>query len=206
MVVGMHWRTIFATVLVAYGVLALSAAVFVYSGYYDIAATDPHWPLTHRLLETTRTRSIEAHAQGISVPAGLDDPAKLAMGVEHFAAHCAVCHGAPGVPRGDIAEGMYPKPPDLAAIKTYSDAELFWILKHGIKMTGMPSWADHGDDELWATVAFIKKLEAGMSAAEYGELVKANMMRGMQHQPGNAAMPGMDHGAVPRAAAPLHPH
>src|SRR5438067_7955563 len=88
-------------------------------------------------------------------PPGFDDPANLPMGVEHFAAHCSVCHGAPGVPRGDIAHGLYPQPPNLiAATSIYSDAELFWILKHGIKMTGMPSWADHSDAELWATVAF----------------------------------------------------
>src|SRR5262245_4431884 len=86
---------------------------------------------------------------------GLDDPAKLLIGVEHYAAHCAVCHGAPGVSRGDIARGLYPPPPDLAkTAPLYTPAELFWIVKHGIKMTGMPAWSNHSDDELWATVGF----------------------------------------------------
>jgi mono/diheme cytochrome c family protein len=86
------------------------------------------------------------------VPSGLDDPAKVLIGVEHYAAHCAVCHGAPGVPKGDIGLGLYPPPPDLAkATSLYSSAELFWVLKHGIKMTGMPAWSDHSDEELWAT-------------------------------------------------------
>src|SRR6266566_4001402 len=57
---------------------------------------------------TVRVRSIEAHAAGITAPPWLDDPAKVLMGIEHFAAHCAVCHGAPGVPKGDIAQGLYP--------------------------------------------------------------------------------------------------
>ena len=60
------------------------------------------------------------------------------MGTEHFAEHCAVCHGAPGVPKGDNANGLYPQPPDLAiTAKRYTGGELFWIIKHGIKMTGM---------------------------------------------------------------------
>jgi len=55
------------------------------------------------------------------------------------------------VPEGDIARGLYPQPPDLANAATlYSPAELFWIVKNSIKMTGMPSWRDHSDEELWA--------------------------------------------------------
>jgi mono/diheme cytochrome c family protein len=121
------------------------------------------------------------------VPPGLDEPAKIQMGVDHFAMHCAVCHGAPGVPKGDIAQGMYPQPPDLAvAAQQYSDGELFWILKHGIKMTGMPAWADHSDPELWATVAFVKKLP-GMSEAAYAQLVMENSMHGMAPRPAGEA-------------------
>ena len=66
------------------------------------------------------------------------------LGVAHYAAHCAVCHGAPGVPKGDIGRGLYPPPPDLArTAPLYTPAELFWTVKHGIKMTGMPAWSDH---------------------------------------------------------------
>ena len=154
---------------------------------YNVAATDPHWPVTHWVLETARMRSIKAHAAGITVPPGFDDPAKIPIGVEHFAAHCAVCHGAPGVPKGDIAHGLYPPPPDLAVTaKLYSDSELFWIIKHGIKMTGMPAWADHSDEEVWATVAFLKKLP-GMSEQEYGRLVMSTMQQGGgQHRHGGS--------------------
>jgi mono/diheme cytochrome c family protein len=191
-----RWRTILLTVAVAYGAVLIAVLIAIYAGAYNVAADEPHWGLTRWVMETTRTRSIKARAVGIAVPAGLDDPAKLPMGVEHFAAHCSVCHGAPGVPRGDIAHGLYPKPPDLsAATSIYSDAELFWIVKHGIKMTGMPSWADHSDAELWATVAFLKKLGAGMTEQEYGELIKANMMHGMMQHGGAGApaVPAQDH-------------
>jgi len=171
-------RTIVATLAAVLASVVLGYIGFIYSGVYDIAATDPHWGITRWAMETVRTRSIKAHAAGIAVPPGLDDPAKLAMGVEHYAAHCAVCHGAPGVPTGDIARGLYPQPPNLAdAAKTYSNAELFWILKHGIKMTGMPAWSDHSDAELWATVAFLTKLP-GISEQDYATLLMAGIAHG----------------------------
>ena len=200
-------KTILATLLAAAGAALVVAVIVIYAGAYDVAADDAHWGVTRQVMEIARTRSIRTHATGITVPRGLDDPAKLTMGVEHFASHCAVCHGAPGVPRGDIAHGLYPQPPDLGtASKDYSDAELFWILKHGIKMTGMPAWGDHADDELWATVAFLKKLGAGMTEAEYADLVKANLMHGMMHHPDDGAMPGMSPGNAAPATAGTHQH
>jgi len=155
----MIMRTILATLAITCAVVLIGGAVFVYSGFYDIGAAAPHWRITHWVMETARVRSIKAHAAGITAPPGLDDLARIPMGTEHLAAHCAVCHRAPGVPKGDIAQGLYPQPPDLAVTAgAYSDGELFWILKHGIKMTGMPAWADHSDEELWATVTFLRKL------------------------------------------------
>jgi mono/diheme cytochrome c family protein len=168
-------RTVVSTLLIAGLMILLGASAVVYSGFYDVAATVPHWPVTVWLLEAARTRSIKAQAAGIAVPPGLDDPAKVIIGVEHYAAHCAVCHGAPGVPKGDIAQGLYPPPPDLTkTAPLYTPAELFWILKHGIKMTGMPSWSDHSDDELWATVGFLEKLPS-MSEQDYANLVMASI-------------------------------
>jgi mono/diheme cytochrome c family protein len=175
-------RTLLASLALMLVLLAVGGLAFLYSGLYDVAATAPDWSVTRWALQTVRTRSIETHAAGIRVPPGLDDPAKLLVGTEHFAAHCAVCHGAPGVPKGDIAHGLNPQPPDLThASDHYTPPELFWILKHGIKMTGMPSWGDHSDDELWATVAFIQKLP-GMTEQDYAKLVVASMAHGGHHQ------------------------
>jgi hypothetical protein len=172
---------IVTTFLIAALVVLVSGFVVIYAGVYDVAATEPHSLITSWLLETARTRSIKAHAVGIQVPPGLDNPAKLLIGVDHYAAHCAVCHGAPGVPRGEIAKGLYPLPPDLAKVAPLNTpAELFWILKHGIKMTGMPSWSDHSDEELWATVAFLDKLP-GMNEQEYARLVMASMAHDDHH-------------------------
>jgi mono/diheme cytochrome c family protein len=170
-------RAALASLLIAVLVVLLGAGALLYAGLYDVAATTPHWPVARTILEMARLRSIKAHAAAIAVPSRLDDPAKVLIGVAHYAAHCAVCHGAPGVPRGDIGRGLYP-PPDLPKTTLlYSPAELFWILKHGIKMTGMPAWSDHSDEELWATVAFLEKLP-GMSEQDYARLVMASMAHG----------------------------
>ena len=174
-------RTVIASLLIAALLAVLGAGAVIYAGRYDIGATAPHWRMTSRLFQTARIRSIKAQAAAVRAPPGLDDPAKVLIGVEHYAAHCAVCHGAPGVPKGDIARGLYPPPPDLAkTAPLYSPAELFWIVKHGIKMTGMPAWSDHSDDELWATVGFLEKLP-GMSEQEYASLVVASMAHGGMH-------------------------
>jgi mono/diheme cytochrome c family protein len=174
-------RNFIISLFAVFGLLIIGGLAFIYSGLFDVAASDPDWPVMHWVLQTARTRSIQFHAAGIQAPAGLDDPAKLLVGTEHFAAHCAVCHGAPGVPKGDIAEGLNPQPPDLAhAPSVYTPPELFWILKHGIKMTGMPSWSDHSDDELWAVVAFLQKLPS-MTKEDYAKLVLASLAQGSHH-------------------------
>jgi mono/diheme cytochrome c family protein len=183
------WRII-ASILIAGLVVILGGFGLIYSGVYDVSATAPHWGITHWISETARVRSIKAHAAGITVPPVFDDPAKVLIGVEHFAAHCTVCHGAPGVPKGDIARGLYPPPPDLAkTAQLFSPAELFWITKHGIKMTGMPAWSDHSDEDLWATVAFLKKLP-GMTEQDYAGLVMAGMAHGGHHHQGSEAKRG----------------
>jgi mono/diheme cytochrome c family protein len=180
-------RTAIGTMAASAAMVVLCALIFIYSGLYNVSATEPHWPLTHWAIETVRTRSIQVHAANIAAPDGLSDPAKLVMGTEHFAAHCAVCHGAPGVPRGDIGRGLYPRPADLAnTARRYTSAELFWILKNGIKSTGMPSWSDHSDEALWATVAFLERLP-DMTEQDYGRLVMQSMTMGEHHHGGDAA-------------------
>jgi mono/diheme cytochrome c family protein len=200
-----RWRTVLVTVIVAYGLLIVMGAGVLYSGAYDIGADSPHWRLSFQVFETAKIRSIKAHAVGITPPDELDDQSNILMGVEHFADHCAICHGAPGVPKGDIANGLYPQPPDLAVTANrYTAAELFWIMKHGIKMTGMPSWGDHSDDELWATVAFLKKLP-GMTPESYAKLVMQAMSHGGQHHPGRSGDKAGTHPGGTEAGIP-HEH
>jgi mono/diheme cytochrome c family protein len=170
------------TVIVSVAAVALAAALivgaFIYLGIFNVAADDPHWPVTYRIMETARVRSIATHAASIQAPPDLDDHARIVAGTSHFSEHCSACHSAPGVEADDMAEGMYPKPPTLIAARLkWTPSELFWIVKHGIKMSGMPSWADHSDDDLWNTVAFLEQLP-GMSQADYERLVEESKAGG----------------------------
>src|SRR5438067_10579722 len=193
-------RTIIATVAAFVALVILTGAVFIFSGTYYVGADQPHWAMTSWLLSEARDRSIRAHASSIAVPAGLDDPGKMISGVSHYAEHCAVCHGAPGVERGNLAEGLYPRPPNLAdAARFHTPGELFWIMKHGIRMTGMPSWGDHSDDELWATVAFLQEL-VEMSPQDYAKLIAASRAQGGHHHEGEQP------GRAPQPAAKDHDH
>jgi mono/diheme cytochrome c family protein len=78
------------------------------------------------------------------------------------------CHGAPGAEPTPLARGLNPKPPQLFEEEGhYKAPELFWIIKNGIKLSGMPAWGgSHSDDELWAIVAFLQQLPQ-LSATEY---------------------------------------
>ena len=82
---------------------------------------------------------------------------------------CANCHGAPGVKWLKYSEGLHPDPPDLKEVAgKLSPVQLFWVIKNGINMTGMPSFAQAGaqDDEIWSITAFVKKLPS-VSDADY---------------------------------------
>jgi hypothetical protein len=175
-------RSVVATIAAAIVLIILAGAVFIYSGAYYVGADHPHWFMTSWLLNEARNRSIRSHAAGIIVPRGLDDRAKILAGVTHFDERCVVCHAAPGVPPGDIGKGLYPRPPNLAAAaRFYTPGELFWIIKHGIRMSGMPAWGDdHSDDELWATVAFLEELTE-LSALDYAKLIAVSRAEGGHH-------------------------
>jgi mono/diheme cytochrome c family protein len=184
-------KTIIESIIALVFMVLAGGAVFVYSGIYNVAATEPHWSATRWLIEKARVQSIKAHAAGIAAPADLPTRTRIVAGASHFSEHCVGCHAGPGVEADDMAEGMYPKPPALTdAAKQYTPSELFWILKNGIKMTAMPSWGDHSDDELWNTVAFVEKLP-GMTREDYESLTAATEGH-HKHGAGEMNMPGRD--------------
>ncbi|HET6567889.1 MAG TPA: cytochrome c [Rhodothermales bacterium] len=151
-------------------VLVAAFFLFVFSGVYNIAASDEHSPFMHWVLNTTMEHSVEDHAADVQVPP-LNDPALARTGFEHYKEMCETCHGAPGVDRSEIGQGLNPLPPDLTKIDPdWSEKELFWTVKHGIKMTGMPSFGEtHSDDKIWAIVAFVRQLR-DMSPQQYQAL------------------------------------
>jgi mono/diheme cytochrome c family protein len=165
----------FLFVLVVFAVLVLVGTIgVIFLGLPDVAATTPHWGVTEWVLSTTMDHSVQRRARDIRVPRDLDDPARIRAGASDYDEMCAGCHAAPGVEAGHIAKGLLPEPPELSEVAAeWSPAELFWISKHGVRMTGMGAFGPtHSDSDLWNIVAFVGRLPQ-MSATEYRALVEA---------------------------------
>jgi mono/diheme cytochrome c family protein len=160
----------FLTVIGGLAILgAIGAAGFFFGGYYSVAGTMEDPAIVHWALIQVRTASIKHHAHD-APPANFKDPATVQAGAREFAAHgCANCHGGPGVTWAKFSEGLRPDPPDLKdVVNDRTPSQLFWVIKNGINMTGMPSFALAGtkDEEIWSIVAFLKKLST-VSEADY---------------------------------------
>jgi mono/diheme cytochrome c family protein len=153
-------------------VLVLLLGAVVLLGGYNIAADAPHTRPVAWLLQTVRDHSIAARAKGVVVPAELDSGARSAAGAGLYNEMCSGCHLGPGLEPSEISHGLYPRAPELSRGSPLSPAEEFWVIKHGIKMTGMAAWGPtHNDTLIWNMVAFLQKLP-GMSAAQYQQAVK----------------------------------
>ncbi|MBX9462887.1 MAG: c-type cytochrome [Aquamicrobium sp.] len=159
-------------IMVIAGGLALGA-VFVLSGAYNVAASVRHFDITNKLIKLTLRRSIDTHSAFVKVP-DLQNADLVRLGARHFANGCQPCHAAPGSRQNPIVAGMYPSAPPLGVnADDWEQDELFWIVRHGLKFTGMPQWVGDGrDDEVWAVVAFLRELP-GMSEQRYNELAGA---------------------------------
>lgn len=148
---------------------AIGAAVYLFGGYYDVGASAGRPAFVDWALASVRAASVARHATD-KPPASLDEPATIEAGARAFATRgCVVCHGAPGVPYAKFPEGMNPWPADLVEIAKQRDAaQIFWVVKHGVGMTGMPSFGSESvpDAEIWTLAAFVKKLPA-VSEADY---------------------------------------
>lgn len=162
---------------VAAVVIALGGIGFVYSGLYPMGADVPHNKLTYWVLETLRERSIARASGDIQVPTDIDSPDRLLAGGADYNDMCAGCHLKPGQKDSDLSLGLYPVPPNLTEAQgehghedddqTQQDQRRFWIVKYGIKASGMPAWGPgHDDDRIWNMVAFIEKLPT-LSSGQY---------------------------------------
>jgi mono/diheme cytochrome c family protein len=142
-------------------IAAISAAIFFLGGGYNVAGTSEEPSIVNWTLAYVRAASIEKRANN-QAPDSLDDPSVVQVGARAFATRgCLMCHGGPGVKWAKFTEGMRPYPPDLKEIAPERTApQIFWVVKNGIKMTGMPSFGliEVPDQEIWAIAAFVKKL------------------------------------------------
>ncbi|MFW5326163.1 c-type cytochrome [Pseudomonas aeruginosa] len=178
-------RTI-KTLAIASVVGATAIMGVAYFGVVNVGADDPHLAPVHAFLTMVRERSIEVRARDLQVP-NLEDEALIRAGAGNYNSMCIGCHLAPGVAETELSKSLYPSPPNLTKVGVDgSPASAFWIIKHGIKATGMPAWGKSmGDQYIWGMVAFLQQLPS-LDAAQYRALVASSS--GHQHGGGESKM------------------
>jgi cytochrome c5 len=173
----MRFLKAFIVVLI---LLGAGVIAFAWSGIYNIAATEPHWGVTRDLIETVRDRSVAVRSRDLKPP-NKDAAQSGVETVIHYQETCLTCHGGPGLEPAEFASGLNPQPPELAsedALNDRSKAQVYWIIKHGLKMTGMPAQGpSHGDELMWRLADLVLKL-SDMSPQEYEQRVRAGRMEG----------------------------
>jgi cytochrome c553 len=159
------WKQIAGLVLAG----MVTAFLVAWSGIIGVGASTGHWKATDWFLHWVMRSSVRTAAIGTAVPAFTEGMLPMAAG--HFENGCALCHGSPALPRPASVRNMLPAPPDLKdKIAEWSDAELFQIVQHGVRFTGMPAWPVAGrEDEAWAMVAFLRHYPQ-LDAAAYRDL------------------------------------
>lgn len=151
-------------------VTLLAVAAIAYGGLYDFGADAPHWAPVEHVIAFARARAVTVRARDVAVP--VFNTEMLADGASDYDAMCTACHLAPGMDESEMRPGLYPAPPRFERFAALSAAEQFWIVKHGIKMSGMPAWGrTHSDAEIWNMVAFLQKLP-GMTPTAYKAMTK----------------------------------
>lgn len=170
------WRVLVGWAVLAGAVIICGALLVAWSGVINVAASRGHWAVTTWFLELGMRGSVRTHAASVTEPPRLDDMELVRLGAGHYAGGCAPCHGSPAEPRNPIYLRMLPEPTELSeAVPGWTSRQLFWIVKHGIKYSGMPAWvARQRDDEIWAVVAFLRTLPRS-NPKQYRELAAGNV-------------------------------
>jgi mono/diheme cytochrome c family protein len=157
--------------VVALAIVAGAALVIMYTGSYNVAASVPDNPIVEWYLSNTMFHSVFSRANAVKAPPQFTDQQARA-GFAIYNKTCVYCHGAPGKDPSDIAKGLNPKAPDLTDYGGLTSADLFWIIKNGIKMSAMASYGKvHNDDEIWDLVAFVQRIPT-IRPEEYEQLEK----------------------------------
>jgi cytochrome c553 len=166
MIVRVTWKR----ALAAAGAAAALGLAVAWSGIVNIGASTGHAAITDWFLHWAMRNTVRTYA-ALTVEEFQLEPEHVVSAAGHYAATCAACHGAPGERPLPVMRASTPPAPDLAeTVPTWTDRQLFWIIKHGVKFTAMPAWAGaNRDDEIRRMTAFVRRLP-DMSPAEYRAL------------------------------------
>lgn len=161
------YAAVFATLLGVAALAAVAGLATVYLGLYNVAASEQHWKPVYQLLENAMHQSVRLRARNVERPPEFTETMVL-RGAGCYRDQCLQCHGGPGTAQGDIGKSMQPLPgPLVDAARRWSTKEMYWLTRHGIRMSGMPAWEHRLDEEeLWSTVAFLERLP-GLDVAAF---------------------------------------
>ena len=147
-------------------VLLLLAVVGVAVSQFSLSALDE--PGRAEIYLATQAKHMLVARDSHGVPPGpASTPASIAAGEKLYGAECASCHGLNGRTPTDAGRWMYPRAADLTSeqVQQYSDRELFWIVKNGIRLSGMPAFGRvETDEHLWQLVHYLRTLKRGGGA------------------------------------------
>ncbi len=198
---------VIVTVLV---VLGIAGFIFA-TGRFNVAATAPP-DMIDKMAPWALDKALERRSKEVTDPIAKDAGA-VARGLTHYRENCLPCHGAPGVEPAEFHEGMNPSPPDIdaPALQQDSDAELFWVVKNGIRMTGMPAFGvNHKDEEIRDIVAFVRHApqitDAERQALKTGEGLEEHHHGGEAGEEHHHDEPGAAASPSPAASASPHHH
>ncbi len=162
--------TVIVTIIIVIGVEFGLALAVMRSGVVNVGADRPHPQPIRWYLDNAMEHSVKRHAQGLKAPA----PAQVSIagGALHYSDMCAMCHGAPGVERSEISEGLSPAPPLLTrAAQDWTVEQVYWLVTHGVGDTGMPAFGStHTEQQRWAIAYFVKQLPQ-LTPEEFRRLV-----------------------------------
>ena len=150
-------RRILIGAVLTLALLLLSALVVTRLGLMPVSADGTHSRLEARIMPVLLHASIARHASREANPVPLDED-NLKAGVDTYKAMCARCHSTPQGNPSVYGQSFYPPAPQLPkGMAQYTDSQLFWLIKHGIRNTGMPAWGGMlSDDEIWQIVSLLQ--------------------------------------------------
>lgn len=162
-----------------------AAGLVAYVVSTGVSARAEPGPIETFAARSLRNLAIAGRARHLSNPVARG-PETIAAGRAHFAEHCAVCHANDGSGDTMFGRGMWPKPPDLRGEQTQelSDGEIFYIIEHGIRFSGMPGFGNSIEEEpheSWHLVHFIRHLP-DISESELAEMERLNPKPADGHQ------------------------
>jgi mono/diheme cytochrome c family protein len=155
-------------VIAGFGVLVIGlliAAVGI--AHFPLSALPEPGRLETALADKAKHHLVHRSSREGVPPAPADREASAKEGEQLFGTECGACHGNSGHNPTDAGRWMYPRAADLTAVnaQSYSDRELFWIIKNGIRLSGMPAFGKvESDEHIWDLVFFVRALPKPASA------------------------------------------